>query len=125
MVTEGFHSRYFEFQDFERKFEECISQSAVRTKFDHHTKRGKAIVGDVRRIMDTVLERAGVKRSAKAQGRRDVLDRLDLTEKQLQLVTVEMKDKICKMVEEVEHKVRRIFSSSNKSHLLISCPTPF
>jgi len=110
MVTEGFHSRYFEFQDFERKFEECISQSAVRTKFDHHTKRGKAIVGDVRRIMDTVLERAGVKRSAKAQGRRDVLDRLDLTEKQLQLVTVEMKDKICKMVEEVEHKVSKALS---------------
>jgi mitofusin len=45
IVTDGFHGRYFEFQDFERKFEECISKSAVRTKFDQHTKRGKAIVG--------------------------------------------------------------------------------
>lgn len=45
IVTDGFHGRYFEFQDFERKFEECISKSAVRTKFDQHTKRGKAVVG--------------------------------------------------------------------------------
>lgn len=45
MIADGFHGRYFEFQDFERKFEECISKSAVRTKFDQHTKRGKAIVG--------------------------------------------------------------------------------
>ena len=44
VVADGFHGRYFEFQDFERKFEECISQSAVRTKFEQHTKRGNAIV---------------------------------------------------------------------------------
>ena len=56
--------------------------------------------------METVLERASFKRTSKAQSRREVLDHLDFTEKQLQLVTVEMKDKICKMVEEVEHKVR-------------------
>ena len=56
--------------------------------------------------METLLERAGAKKTAKSQSRREVLDRLDFTEKQLQLVTVEMKDKICKMVEEVEHKVR-------------------
>lgn len=40
---EGFSSRYFEFQDFERKFEECISKTAVVTKFDQHTQRGKGI----------------------------------------------------------------------------------
>jgi len=61
---------------------------------------------DIRNIMESALERASLKRTLKAQTRREVLDRLDFTEKQLQLVTVEMKDKICKMVEEVEHKVR-------------------
>ena len=55
--------------------------------------------------MEVLLERATAKRAAKTQSRREVLDHLDFTEKQLQLVTVEMKDKICKMVEEVEHKV--------------------
>lgn len=42
-LAEGFQSRYFEFQDFERKFEECISKSAVKTKFEQHSSRGKSI----------------------------------------------------------------------------------
>lgn len=42
-LAEGFQSRYFEFQDFERKFEECISKSAVRTKFEQHSSRGRNI----------------------------------------------------------------------------------
>lgn len=42
-LAEGFQNRYFEFQDFERKFEECISKSAVKTKFEQHSQRGKFI----------------------------------------------------------------------------------
>lgn len=42
-LAEGFPARYFEFQDFERKFEECISKSAVKTKFEQHVQRGKVI----------------------------------------------------------------------------------
>jgi hypothetical protein len=63
--------------------------------------------------MESLLERASVKRAVKTQSRREVLDHLDFTEKQLQLVTVEMKDKICKMVEEVEHKVCIYFQINN------------
>lgn len=44
-LADGFQNRYFEFQDFERKFEECISKSAVRTKFEQHSSRGKSIAG--------------------------------------------------------------------------------
>lgn len=60
---------------------------------------------ETRVVLESLLEHAVGKRTAKSQTRREVLDHLDFTEKQLQLVTVEMKDKICKMVEEVEHKV--------------------
>lgn len=42
-LGDGFTTRYFEFQDFERKFEECISKSAVKTKFEQHSSRGKNI----------------------------------------------------------------------------------
>lgn len=42
-LAEGFQNRYFEFQDFERKFEECISKSAVKTKFEQHSQRGRHI----------------------------------------------------------------------------------
>ncbi|KAL1764395.1 mitofusin-2 [Sigmodon hispidus] len=40
-LAEGFQVRMFEFQNFERRFEECISQSAVKTKFEQHTIRAK------------------------------------------------------------------------------------
>jgi len=42
-LADGFQNRYFEFQDFERKFKECISKSAVKTKFEQHSQRGKQI----------------------------------------------------------------------------------
>src|SRR6185437_11281612 len=42
-VAEGFSMRYFEFGDFEGKFEQCISKSAVETKFAQHLMQGKRI----------------------------------------------------------------------------------
>lgn len=53
-LAEGHQVRYFEFVDFERRFEECISQSAVRTKFAQHSRRGKNIAGDVVQALDQV-----------------------------------------------------------------------
>lgn len=44
-LAEGFQNRYFDFQDFEKRFEECISKSAVKTKFEQHSNRGKNIAG--------------------------------------------------------------------------------
>lgn len=34
--------------------QECISQSAVKTKFEQHTVRAKQIAEEVRHIMDSV-----------------------------------------------------------------------
>ena len=42
----GHSSRYFEFQDFEKKFEECISKTAVVTKFEQHTQQVGGLVDD-------------------------------------------------------------------------------
>lgn len=53
-LAEGFQVRMFEFQNFERQFEECISQSAVKTKFEQHTVRAKQIAEAVRLIMDSL-----------------------------------------------------------------------
>ncbi|MBV98092.1 Mitofusin-2, partial [Eschrichtius robustus] len=53
-LAEGFQVRMLEFQNFERRFEECISQSAVKTKFEQHTVRAKQIAEAVRLIMDSL-----------------------------------------------------------------------
>ncbi|XP_055606080.1 transmembrane GTPase Marf isoform X2 [Uranotaenia lowii] len=106
-LAEGFQNRYFDFQDFERKFEECISKSAVRTKFAQHSSRGKSISSEMRMMLDNINERASVLRNQKLEQKKKLTDRISSTETQLMQVTREMKMKIHNMVEEVEQKVAK------------------
>ncbi|XP_069683789.1 transmembrane GTPase Marf-like isoform X3 [Periplaneta americana] len=109
-LAEGFPNRYFEFQDFERKFEECISKSAVRTKFEQHSQRGKLIVNEIRSIMDASYDRAQQLKTEKVVAKKEIHDKLNFTEQQLLLLTQEMKDKIHQMVEDVEQRVSKALS---------------
>uniref|UniRef100_A0A914LZF1 Dynamin-type G domain-containing protein n=2 Tax=Meloidogyne incognita group TaxID=654580 RepID=A0A914LZF1_MELIC len=43
-LLEGHKQRAYEFRKFEDRFEECISQSAIHTKFDAHSRRAREIV---------------------------------------------------------------------------------
>ncbi|XP_046835853.1 transmembrane GTPase Marf isoform X3 [Vespa crabro] len=106
-LAEGFQNRYFEFQDFERKFEECISKSAVKTKFEQHSQRGKHIATEIRQTLDEILERTQAMRGEQLNVKKEVHDRLNFTEQQLILLTQEMKDKIHHMVEDVEQRVAK------------------
>ncbi|XP_014239321.1 transmembrane GTPase Marf isoform X2 [Cimex lectularius] len=109
-LADGFTNRYFEFQDFERKFEECISKSAIKTKFEQHSQRGKSIALDIRDVMETVYERALAMQKEKAIIKKEVNDKLNYTEQQLLLITQEMKEKIHHMVEDVEQRVSKALS---------------
>lgn len=106
-LADGFQNRYFEFQDFERKFEECISKSAVRTKFEQHSSRGKGISSEMRMMLDNIYDRANQLRNQKLEQKKNLTDRIASTETQLMQVTREMKMKIHNMVEEVEQKVAK------------------
>merc|ERR1712240_420576 len=57
--------------------------------------------------MALVQENAAGKRNQEAINRKELLDRLDFTERQLEMMTAEMKDKICTIVEDVEYKVAK------------------
>ncbi|XP_039450823.1 transmembrane GTPase Marf isoform X1 [Culex pipiens pallens] len=106
-LADGFQNRYFDFQDFERKFEECISKSAVRTKFEQHSSRGKGISSEMRMMLDNIYDRANQLRNQKLEQKKKLTDRIASTETQLMQVTREMKMKIHNMVEEVEQKVAK------------------
>ncbi|XP_055319688.1 transmembrane GTPase Marf isoform X2 [Sitodiplosis mosellana] len=106
-LAEGFSNRYFEFQDFERKFEECISKSAVKTKFEQHSSRGKTIANEMHQMLDEIFERAGSTRNEKLKQKAQLTDRIGHTEQELMSITREMKLKIHNMVEEVEQKVSK------------------
>ncbi|XP_014208736.1 transmembrane GTPase Marf isoform X2 [Copidosoma floridanum] len=109
-VAEGFQNRFFEFQDFERKFEECISKSAVKTKFEQHSQRGKHIATEIRQTLDEILDRAQKMKAEQIGIKKEVHDRLNFTEQQLMLLTQEMKDKIHRMTEDVEQRVSKALS---------------
>ncbi|KAK1898253.1 Mitofusin-2 [Dissostichus eleginoides] len=109
-LAEGFQARMFEFQNFERRFEECISQSAVKTKFEQHTVRAKQISESLRRIMDSVHVAAQEQRIYCIETKEDRQDRLEFIDKQLDLLTMDCKAKIKKITEEVERQVSNAMS---------------
>lgn len=109
-LAEGFQARFFEFQDFERKFEECLSKSAVKTKFEQHTQRGKTITENLHNRMDEVFEKASSMKLQKITKRKEQWDRLDFTQQQLTLLTQEVKHQISHIVEAVEEKVASALS---------------
>ncbi|KAK7884372.1 hypothetical protein WMY93_027495 [Mugilogobius chulae] len=98
-LAEGFQARMFEFQNFERRFEECISQSAVKTKFEQHTVRAKQISEALRGIMESVHIAAQEQRDQRRSPRP-----LEFLDKQLDLLTLDCKAKIKKITEEVERQ---------------------
>ncbi|XP_033826230.1 mitofusin-2 isoform X2 [Periophthalmus magnuspinnatus] len=104
-LAEGFQARMFEFQNFERRFEECISQSAVKTKFEQHTVRAKQISEALRGIMESVHVAAQEQRMYCLEIKEDRQDRLQFLDKQLDLLTLDCKAKIKKITEEVERQV--------------------
>jgi hypothetical protein len=104
-LADGFSNRYSEFQDFEQKFEECISKSAVRTKFEQHSQRGKLIVSEIRQVMDSTYDQTQQLKTQKAVAKKEIYDKLIIRKQQLLLLTQEMEDKIRQMVEDVEQRV--------------------
>uniref|UniRef100_A0A669DC36 Mitofusin 1b n=1 Tax=Oreochromis niloticus TaxID=8128 RepID=A0A669DC36_ORENI len=104
-LAEGFQERLKEFQCFERRFEECISQSAVKTKFEQHTIRAKQITEQVKSIMDAIHIEAAEKRVAALEDREYQMDRLEFVKNQLNLLVDEVKKKIKAISEDVESKV--------------------
>merc|ERR1719402_110690 len=60
--------------------------------------------------MTGVQDAAVELKNQEANNRKELLDRLDFTEQQLELMTFEMKDKICAIVEDVEYKVAKALS---------------
>ncbi|XP_061739028.1 mitofusin-1b isoform X2 [Nerophis ophidion] len=104
-LAEGFQERLKEFQSFERRFEECISQSAVKTKFEQHTIRAEQITEQVKCIMDVINIEAAEKRVAALEDREYQMDRLDFVRTQLRLLIDDINKKIKSISEDVESQV--------------------
>ena len=40
-----------EFERFEAKFKACVSDAAIRTKFEHHYRQGVDVVGKLKELV--------------------------------------------------------------------------
>ncbi|KAE8603865.1 hypothetical protein XENTR_v10014487 [Xenopus tropicalis] len=104
-LAEGFHTRFLEFQKFEKLFEECISQSAVKTKFEQHTITAKQITDTVKAIMDAINIKAADKRVRCMVERENQNDRLEYVKTQMLILTEEIEKRILHITKEVNEQV--------------------
>jgi mitofusin len=101
----GYQSRLLQFEWFESEFEKCISMSAVKTKFDQPSQRGKAMTSALKEILENSFERTREKKSKFEQELQDLLRKIEIIERKLQDFTQEMKDRIRYVMEDVEKNV--------------------
>ena len=47
----GHRARLQNFEEFERRFKECLSSSAIRTKFEQHYKQGLNVVSELEQLL--------------------------------------------------------------------------
>ena len=120
-------ARRQEFEDFELKFKECISKSAIVTKFNSHTFTGLHISREMAKIMEQVLARASSQKQWCKAEYQDLQETLDYMTMKLKEVSEIIKDKIGSIGEEVEMQVTKAMSDEIRrlAHLVGDFDFPF
>ncbi|XP_068196652.1 mitofusin-1 isoform X7 [Antennarius striatus] len=103
-LAEGFHERLREFQMFERTFEEFISQSAVKTKFEQHTVRAWQIAEAIKAVMDAINIASADKKIFCLEEREDQRDRLDFVRGQINRLSNNVKERIRSLTDDTAAK---------------------
>uniref|UniRef100_G3N9V7 Dynamin-type G domain-containing protein n=1 Tax=Gasterosteus aculeatus aculeatus TaxID=481459 RepID=G3N9V7_GASAC len=114
-LAEGFHERLREFQMFERTFEEFISQSAVKTKFEQHTVRARQITEAIKAVMDAINIASADRKICCLEEREDQKDRLDFVRGQINRLTVSVKERIKTLTDDVSAKVATALTDQIRS----------
>lgn len=101
----GYQSRIYNFESFEREFEKCISMSAVKTKFDQPSQRGKMMAYQLKTTLEESHQRALDRKDSSQKSLEDVANKIEIIGKKLQDFTQEVKTKIHQVTEDVEKNV--------------------
>lgn len=102
---DGYEHRYRDFEEFETKFEECLSRSAIKTKFDQHAKRGYQIITALQSILEEVHTLSANLKDESTNKRQELQERLVQTQQEMHKITNEVKMNIFGLVGQVEGKV--------------------
>ncbi|XP_068457542.1 mitofusin-1 [Clinocottus analis] len=104
-LAEGFQERLTEFQMFERTFEEFISQSAVKTKFEQHTVRAWQITEAVKAVMDDINITSADRKICCLEQREDQRDQLDFIRGEMTRQSDDVRERIRTLTEDVSARV--------------------
>ncbi|KAM9844957.1 mitofusin-1 [Aulostomus maculatus] len=114
-LAEGFQERLREFQNFERTFEEFISQSAVKTKFEQHTVRAWQISEAVKAVMDAINIASAERKICCLEEREEQRDRLDFVRGQINRLSASIKERIKTLTDDAAAKVATAISDQIRS----------
>uniref|UniRef100_A0A671TYZ3 Dynamin-type G domain-containing protein n=1 Tax=Sparus aurata TaxID=8175 RepID=A0A671TYZ3_SPAAU len=114
-LAEGFNERLREFQMFERTFEEFISQSAVKTKFEQHTVRAWQITEAIKAVMDAINIASADRKIFCLEEREDQRDRLDFVRGQINRLSDNVKERVRTLTDDVAAKVAAALSDQIRS----------
>uniref|UniRef100_A0A7N6BBN9 Dynamin-type G domain-containing protein n=1 Tax=Anabas testudineus TaxID=64144 RepID=A0A7N6BBN9_ANATE len=106
-LAEGFHDRLREFQMFERTFEEFISQSAVKTKFEQHTVRAWQITEAIKAVMDAINIASADRKICCLEEREEQRDQLDFVRGQINRLSDNVRERIKTLTDDVAAKVKK------------------
>ncbi|GAV00492.1 hypothetical protein RvY_11331 [Ramazzottius varieornatus] len=109
MFPEGYLMRMQDFETFERKFQETLSESAVRTKFEHHTTQGKEIVKGMRSLLETVFDTASTLRNTQGDEKRRQESVLQMKSTHYQSLKNEYKEKVDGLCRKAAEEIVRGF----------------
>lgn len=101
----GYQSRLLQFEWFEAEFEKCISMSAVKTKFEQPSQKGQNMVSLLRKYLDDAHQLSTEKKLNNEKNLKEIIQKIEEIEKKLQDFTMEMKEKIKNVMEDVEKNV--------------------
>ncbi|XP_027054117.1 mitofusin-2-like [Pocillopora damicornis] len=105
IYVEGFGARQLEFENFEWKLKECISKSAIKTKFESHAVSGLKIAKKLKILMEQRVGCASQQRSTQEKAKKEQENRLKFVKEQLEISTREIKCLIKEITSKVEDQV--------------------
>lgn len=103
--ADGFENRFVEFMDFEKKFEKCLSKSAVETKFLKHTQEVMKMTKEMKLLLEDLSVKTITLKQTKTSQIKALRDRGNFVRQQFQIFTNEVKHEITNLVKQVEQRV--------------------
>jgi len=104
-LLDGWQQRAIEFNNFEHKFEECITQSALVTKFAQHVTNATSITSELKNMWLELYTTSVTNREEHQKKLDDVRYRLEFLDVEQKVLLTDLEDEIRSSVTDVYQKM--------------------